>query len=327
MSPSSSYNEKVKSTLLLVFIFYHSLHLAKNVSQHGPIGTLKRLRDRLCHYAVKLVRMTPPGKALIEQEKQKILSSMLPKEPEDSLQISCLPDEPIEGIDGILERYKELDISVASQLSGVVYQWNDRIDSIAVKAFKEFLHSNPLHSDLFNATVRMESDIIRMGMKLFNGPQNSVGFLTSGGTESIMLSVKAHRDWAFFERGIESPEIILPTTAHVAFEKAAQCFKISVVKAPVNVDGIADGSGLAHLITPNTIMVVASVPCFPYGTADGVTAMAKLASSRNIGLHLDICLGSFWVPMMRPDLGAHFGTVGVTAISCDLHKVPLGIFM
>jgi sphinganine-1-phosphate aldolase len=41
--------------------------------------------------------------------------------------------------------------------------------------------------------VQMESEVVSMTVKLFNGGAGSCGTMTSGGTESILLAVKAYR--------------------------------------------------------------------------------------------------------------------------------------
>ena len=45
------------------------------------------------------------------------------------------------------------------------------------------------------------------------------GTMTSGGTESILLAVKTYRDRARELYNITEPEMVLPITAHAAFEK------------------------------------------------------------------------------------------------------------
>lgn len=75
----------------------------------------------------------------------------------------------------------------------------------------------------------------------------------------------------------------------------------------------------------NFSQIVGSAVNFPDGCMDNIEALSKLAESRNIGLHVDCCLGSFIVPFLE-DAGFpaplfDFRLTGVTAISCDTHKV------
>ena len=80
--------------------------------------------------------------------------------------------------------------------------------------------------------------------------------VTSGGTESIVLAVKAYRDFAVEERGISYPEIIVPKTAHAAFDKAAQLLGIKIKHVPVNQATCkVDIRAMKRMISSNTCMV------------------------------------------------------------------------
>ena len=43
---------------------------------------------------------------------------------------------------------------------------------------------------------RMENEIVSIAANLLHGDENTCGSLTSGGTESIFMSVKTAKDWA-----------------------------------------------------------------------------------------------------------------------------------
>lgn len=64
---------------------------------------------------------------------------------------------------------------------------------------------------------------------------------------------------------------------------------------------------------------------FPDGCQDDIVGLGKLAKKYNIGFHVDCCLGSFIVPFLEkagfPSEPFDFRVEGVTAISCDTHKV------
>lgn len=67
----------------------------------------------------------------------------------------------------------------------------------------------------------MESELVTMTCNLFKTDRFN-GFITTGGTESILMGILAHRNWKRKIYGITKPNIIIPLTAHVAFNKA--CF-------------------------------------------------------------------------------------------------------
>lgn len=118
---------------------------------------------------------------------------------------------------------------------------------------------------------------------------------------------------------------ILPETAHTAFHKAAQYFKMKIhlVSCP-GPDYQVDVRAVSRLINPNTVLLVGSAPNFPHGIIDDIVALSKLAQKKDIWLHVDCCLGSFLVPFLeRAGFESQvfdFRLKGVTSISCDTHK-------
>lgn len=81
--------------------------------------------------------------------------------------------------------------------------------------------------------------------------------MTTGGTESILMACKAYRDYASEVKGIKRPEMVLPVTAHAAFDKAAQYFKIRLRVIPVHTDTYqVDLKAFKRAINGNTIMVI-----------------------------------------------------------------------
>jgi sphinganine-1-phosphate aldolase len=148
---------------------------------------------------------------------------------------------------------------------------------------------------------------------------------TSGGTESILMACLSARNKAYKERGVTEPEMILPETAHTAFRKAGEYFKIKVhlveCKAP---SYKVNTSYVSSLVNPNTVLLVGSAPNFPHGIIDDISGLSKLALKKKLPLHVDCCLGSFIVPMLaKAGFEAEpfdFRLKGVTSISCDTHK-------
>jgi sphinganine-1-phosphate aldolase len=60
--------------------------------------------------------------------------------------------------------------------------------------------------------------------------------LTAGGTESILLAIKAARDFMAEQRGVTAPELVVGPSAHAAYWKAAEYFNIKLVQAPLGQD-------------------------------------------------------------------------------------------
>merc|ERR1711871_905997 len=148
---------------------------------------------------------------------------------------------------------------------------------------------------------------------------------TSGGTESILMATKAHREWGRREKGITRPEMIIPETAHAAFDKAAETLNIRLIKLPVSRKSFTiDPALVASRITGNTILIVGSAPNFPNGTIDPIEELSDLAVRYGVGLHVDCCLGGFFLPSAQEinyNIPAFdFRLPGVTSMSCDTHK-------
>nr|CAG4638413.1 EOG090X051L [Cyclestheria hislopi] len=178
----------------------------------------------------------------------------------------------------------------------------------------------------------MEAEVVQMVIQMFNGGPNTCGTMTSGGTESILMACKAYRDYAREVRGIRHPEILCAVSAHAAFEKAAQLFRMGIVFVPVDPKTFkADVKAMKRAITRNTCMLVASAPGFPHGIIDPVEEIAALGKKYNIPVHVDACLGGFVIAFME-EAGYRlppfdFRVDGVTSISADTHKygyVPKG---
>lgn len=80
--------------------------------------------------------------------------------------------------------------------------------------------------------------------------------MTSGGTESIIMACKAYRDYGRNERGIKKGTIIVPRSAHPAFDKAASYFGIRILHIDLNPNTYSvDLKKMENAITKNTILV------------------------------------------------------------------------
>lgn len=212
----------------------------------------------------------------------------------------------------------------------LVYSAGDEHDRVVQDAYRMFSSANMLGPTAFPSLATMEKEVVWMLLDLLGAdPATAGGTMASGGTESILLAVKAYRDRARVERPeISAPEMIVPTTAHPAFLKAADLLGVRAVPVPIDRSFRADPDAFAAAVTDSTILGCASAPCFPYGVVDPVEDLAEITSRQRIGLHIDACLGGFALPFIR-ELGYKvpgfdFNVPGVTSISADLHKYGYG---
>ena len=210
------------------------------------------------------------------------------------------------------------------KVSGCAYNCNPQLTDITTEVYGRYSWTNPLHCDVYPQVRKMEAEVVQWCVKLFHGGSDAGGVMTSGGTESILMAMKAYRELAY-ERGISYPEIVCPKTAHCAFDKAADYFKMKLVHVPIDpTTCMVNLSAMARAINSNTIVLVGSAPQYPHGIIDPIEDIAKLAVKNNVGVHVDCCLGGFLLPFMdragfklRP---FDFRVKGVTSISADTHK-------
>ncbi len=212
-------------------------------------------------------------------------------------------------------------------VSGAVYHGGQEHIDFQNQIYAINSQTNPLHFDVWPSGVKFEAEIVSMTANMLNADKAGdeiVGTVTSGGTESILLAMKTYRDRGRAEKGITEPEMIVPTTAHAAFDKASQYFNIKMVRIPVGEDFRADVQATEAAITPNTVVIVGSAPPFPHGIIDPIEELSELARAHGIGFHTDACLGGFVLPWAEklgyPVPPFDFRLPGVTSMSADTHK-------
>ncbi len=217
----------------------------------------------------------------------------------------------------------------------MVYDGGPSVHEVAERAAQLYLHENALNTLAFPSLGEIQREVVGWTSSLLHGDElpegQASGFLTSGGTESILCGVLAARERAA-ERGVEQPEIVLAESAHAAFHKAANNFGLTVRTAPVRDDWTADVDAMAALVGPDTAVVVGSAPQYPQGVQDDIPAIAALAKSVGASCHVDACMGGFVLPFAEM-LGREvrpwdFRVDGVTTISADIHKLgyaPKGV--
>ncbi len=223
------------------------------------------------------------------------------------------------------------------RLFGLVYPSADEgLERLLHEVYEKYLFGNALNPLRFPEVARLEQEVLGMVGGLLNlevgGPFSGRGggAMTSGGTESILMSMKVNRERARL-RGIARPQIVAARTAHPAYAKAAHYFDMELVSVPVDDQWRAVPEAMAAAITENTAVVVASAFTYPHGVLDPVSDIAAIAAERGIGCHVDACIGAmslpFWERLGEAIDPWDFRVPGVTEISADIHKygfIPKG---
>lgn len=222
------------------------------------------------------------------------------------------------------KRSRDVDWA-AGRSFGLVYDGGPGVHEVAERAAAMYLHDNALNTMAFPSLAEIQRDIVNWTAELLHGGETAAGFVTSGGTESIQCAVLAARERARHERSIERPEIVLATSAHAAFHKAAHMYQMPVRQVPVGPDWRVDLAAMADAIGDTTALVVASAPQYPHGVVDQVPEIAALAANVGAHCHVDACMGGFVLPFAemlgRPVAPWDFRVDGVDSISADVHKL------
>jgi sphinganine-1-phosphate aldolase len=200
------------------------------------------------------------------------------------------------------------------------------VQDVARRAYNRFLSDNGLFTARVEGMQRIETELTNMCLALFSPPAGAWATVTSGGSESIYSALHAMREWARARRpGLGEPEVLATNTTHPAFSRGCHYFGLKLVRVPVGADLRADPSALARAVTPNTVGIVGSAPCWPYGLYDPIDALGRLAEQHDLWLHVDACVGGYLAPFLER-LGEHvppwdFRVPAVRSISADLHKL------
>lgn len=206
-----------------------------------------------------------------------------------------------------------------------VFNAGDDVAQVQKEAFTMYMSENGLGPLAFPSLKQMEEDVVNMGLWLLHGPEDSVGNITSGGTDSITMAVKTARNYARANSTLTgTPNLVMPYSAHPAFDKACMMMEIELRRISVQDDLNPDIDAMREAIDTNTIMLVGSAPNFPYGLIDPIAELGQLAEEKGVWLHVDACVGGYIAPFVRMS-GTHipdfdFAVPQVLSMSADLHK-------
>ncbi|KAJ0037769.1 hypothetical protein Pint_23758 [Pistacia integerrima] len=326
--------------LALFLIPFLTLFVGRVLQSFLHVVQEKGFKQTIIGFSMSTIKLIPGVNSYIEAEKQKVRDVV------DKMQSGVKSKRegwrkelPSAGLGAtVIETMKEekaKDVVWQGKCSGTVYIAGSESEghfSLINEACSMFAHTNPLHLDVFQSVARFEAEVVAMTAALLSNKEKAsggqvCGNMTSGGTESILLAVKSSRDYMKNKKGITRPEMIIPESAHSAYDKAAQYFNIKLWRVPVNKEFQADVKAIRRYINKNTILIVGSAPGFPHGIIDPIEELGELASSYGICLHVDLCLGGFVLPFARklgyPIPPFDFSVQGVTSISVDVHKYGL----
>lgn len=227
------------------------------------------------------------------------------------------------------------DLASDGRAFAFVYDAGEEARALAREAFASCMSINGLDPTVYPSARIIENALVAACLDLVRAPGGAVGTATAGGTESVMLAVKAARDHARRTRPeVTAPKMLVPETAHACFHKAAHYLGVEIVPVDVDSSMRADMDDARAKMTGDVVLVVGSAPSYAHGVVDPIEPLAALASEHRTLMHVDACVGGWVLPFLR-ELGVavpafDFAVPGVTSLSMDLHKygyAPKGVSM
>lgn len=232
---------------------------------------------------------------------------------------------PAEAILAALRDRKAQDRDWRRGRLAVYFYWLDEeLERVQQQAYLAYWTENNLGQRAFPSLKSLEDEVIGMALSLLGGGEGAGGTFTSGGSESIFLAMMAARNRARARRGTTRPNIVLPDSAHLTFDRAAEALGLVVRRVPIGADLRADVAAMEARMDDETVAVVGSAPNYPFGTFDPIAELAAMAARRGAWMHVDACVGGFLAPYVRR-LGHEIpafelSVPGVTSLSADIHK-------
>jgi len=193
---------------------------------------------------------------------------------------------------------------------------------VAAAAFERVLEANIGDEGLVPALAEVEREAVATFGAWWGHPAAS-GRIVSGGTEANVMALWTAKLLA----GDGRAEVVIPTSAHYSFDKAASLMGLTLVKAPVGADGRLDAAAAEAAITERTCALVGVAGSTALGAVDDVYALAETARRRDVYFHLDASFGGYVLPFLA---GAGYSAPafgwpeGLASLSADPHKMGRG---
>ena len=193
--------------------------------------------------------------------------------------------------------------------------------TFAKQVYVKNLEKNLGDPGLFSATAKLEQEAIQMLGSLLSNPE-ACGHIISGGTEANILAL-----WAARNLSKEHSEVIVPVSAHISFDKAADLLNLKLIKVRLNDLFQMDVTAAENAITSRTTAIVGIAGTTELGVVDPITELSEIAVDHDIYLHVDAAFGGFVLPFLKESVSNvsefDFGLLGVRSITMDPHKMGL----
>lgn len=237
-----------------------------------------------------------------------------------------MQDEPIDKEDILkeLNDFHKLDYKYSE--GRILGSMCTEAHPFAKEVYCKFLDTNLGDPGLFKGTKHIENEVIKSIGKLLS-LERAYGNIVTGGTEANLMAIRAARNHAKKYKGIKNGEIIIPSSAHFSFKKAADMLNLKIVEAKLDEHYKIDVESVRRAISENTVAIVAIAGTTELGLIDPIEEISKIAQEHNIYFHVDAAFGGFSIPFLK-NLGYEvpvfdFSLDGVCSITVDPHKMGL----
>ena len=196
---------------------------------------------------------------------------------------------------------------------------------LAKEIYLKYISKNLGDPGLFPGTAALEDDLISEIGDLF-GNKNVIGTFTTGGSEANLIAMRIAR---ILRSDIKNPEVVVPISAHISFDKAADLLNLRLRKVKLLDNFELDLNHFKTLINKNTCAVVGVAGTTSLGLIDPIEEIGTFIEDRDIFFHVDAAFGGFVLPFLKR-LGYRiplwdFSVKTVDSITADPHKMGLGI--
>ncbi|TFG01371.1 MAG: tyrosine decarboxylase MfnA [Promethearchaeota archaeon] len=189
----------------------------------------------------------------------------------------------------------------------------------------KYLHKNLGDPGLFQGCAELEIELILEIGDLFNG-SNITGTFTTGGSEANIIAMRVAKK---IRSDIRNPEIVVPASAHVSFDKAEDLLGFKLRKAKLKENFELDLDYFESLINKNTCGVVGIAGTTSLGLIDPIEKIGEIIEGKDIFFHVDAAFGGFVLPFLKKLNNKipswDFSVKEVDSITADPHKMGLGL--
>jgi len=193
--------------------------------------------------------------------------------------------------------------------------------TFAKRVYVRCLEKNLGDPGLFPATAKLEQEAIQMLGSLLSNPK-ACGHIVSGGTEANILAM-----WTARKLNKEHNEVIVPASAHVSLDKAADLLNFKLIRVVLNDFFQIDVTAAEEAITSKTVAIVGIAGTTGLGVVDPIEKLSRIAVDHDIYLHVDAAFGGFVLPFLKESSSDvpefDFALPGVRSITMDPHKMGL----